>query len=363
MFIRTPRLEIYTDRIETNARAIINLCWAHGAQVACVTKVMSAHPAILHALENAGADMIADSRILNLQSIANTGLTLPILLLCAPAPSRAAEVICCADYSLNSSVATIELLSRAAQLLKRSHKVIIMVDVGDLREGVWPDRAVSVVKEAAKFPNIEIVGLGTNLACYGGVIPTTENMQLLVDLRDACRKATGLPLNLLSGGNSANLPLLASGGMPKEINHFRIGEAITLGRNVLDRSPWPGTRQDTIRVVAEVIEVERKPSIPIGGRAQDAFGSQTEFVDRGIRKRALCNIGRQDVIVDGITPEDAGIIILGGSSDHLVLDVEEAVHEVRLGDEIGFLPTYGSLLAATTSPYMQKVVIRDKKSV
>jgi hypothetical protein len=119
--------------------------------------------------------------------------------------------------------------------------------------------------------------------------------------------------------------------MPKEINHFRIGEAITLGRNVLDRSPWPGTRQDTIRIVAEVIEVECKPSIPIGSRGQDAFGSQVEFVDRGIRKRALCNIGRQDILVDGITPEDPGIIVLGGSSDHLVLDVEEANRKSGLG--------------------------------
>jgi predicted amino acid racemase len=183
-------------------------------------------------------------------------------------------------------------------------------------------------------------------------------MQMLVDLRDACRQATGLPLDLISGGNSANLPLLASGGMPKEINHFRIGEAITLGRSVLDRSPWPGTRQDTIRIVAEVVEVERKPSVPIGPRGQDAFGGHVEFVDRGIRKRALCNIGRQDVAVDGVMPEDKGIIVLGGSSDHLVLDVEEAEHEVRLGDEIGFFPTYGSLLAATTSPYMQKVIMK-----
>ena len=189
-------------------------------------------------------------------------------------------------------------------------------------------------------------------------MPTTENMQKLVDIRDACRRATGLPLKLLSGGNSANLSLLASGGMPPEINHLRIGEAITLGRNVLDRSPWPGTRQDTIRVVAEVIEVERKPSVPIGPRGQDAFGGLVQFTDRGIRRRAICNIGRQDVVVDGIEPEDTGIIVLGGSSDHLVLDVEEAENEVRIGDEIAFYPTYGSLLAATTSPYMQKVVMK-----
>lgn len=358
MFIRTPRLEIFPQRIEANARAVIELCHEHGAQVACVTKVMSAHPAVVHALEAGGADMIADSRILNLQSISDIGMDLPLMLLRIPAPSRAADVIRCSDYSLNSSAETIELLSEAAVFLGRTHRVIIMVDVGDLREGVWPDRAVDVVRAAAKLPNIEVVGLGCNLACYGGVIPTTENMQMLVDVRDACRKATGLELGLLSGGNSANLPLLASGGMPKEINHFRIGEAITLGRNVLDRSPWPGTRQDTFRVVAEIVEIECKPSVPIGCRGQDAFGGFTDFVDRGKRLRAICNIGRQDVVVDGITPEDPGIIVLGGSSDHLVLDVNDAYNEVHLGDEVVFYPSYGALLAATTSPYVQKVVLK-----
>jgi predicted amino acid racemase len=183
-------------------------------------------------------------------------------------------------------------------------------------------------------------------------------MQLLVDLRQTCREATGLPLDLLSGGNSANLPLLASGRLPPQVNHLRIGETITLGRNVLDRTPWPGTRQDTLRVVAEVIEVERKPSVPIGASGPDAFGGHTVFVDRGIRTRAICNLGRQDILVDGITPEDPGILVLGGSSDHLILDVQDAAERVRTGAEIGFFPSYGSLLAATTSPSVQKVVQR-----
>jgi predicted amino acid racemase len=201
--------------------------------------------------------------------------------------------------------------------------------------------------------------LGCNLACYGGVIPSEENMHTLIQVRDHCRQVTGLELNVLSGGNSANLPLLASGKMPKEINHFRIGEAIVLGRNVLDRTPWPGTRQDTVRVVAEVIEVERKPSVPIGDRGQDAFGGNVSFVDRGVRARAICIIGRQDVVVDGIEPEDRGIIVLGGSSDHLILDVEDAENSIKIGDEIAFTPGYGALLALSTSPYVSKVIIEE----
>ncbi len=359
MYIRTPRLEIYTKRIEENARAIIDLCHNAGGSVACITKVTCAHSAVVRAFRTGGADMIADSRILNLQSLVGTGLNMPLMLLRIPAPNRVADIVRCADYSLNSSVFTIEKLSEAAVFFNKKHKVIIMVDVGDLREGVWPDHVNDVVRGSANLPNIEVIGLGCNLACYGGVIPSRYNMQMLVDIRDECRRVTGLELPILSGANSASLPLLLNDQMPKEINHYRIGETILLGRNVIDRSTWPGLHQNTFRVVAEVVEIEPKPSIPIGNRGQDAFGEITNFVDRGVRRRAICNIGRQDIVVDGITPEDPGIIVLGGSSDHLILDIEEAQDKIRLGNEIAFFPGYGSLLAASTSPYVQKVVIES----
>ncbi len=353
----TPRLEIYPQRIAENAHTILDLCHGHGIRVAAVTKVTCAHPAVAQTLAEAGADMLADSRIENLQAIRRMGIALPLMLLRIPAPSQASEVVRWSDVSLNSSAATLRLLSQAAGFHGVTHQVIFMVDLGDLREGIWPDRAVDALREAATLPHLELIGLGCNLACYGGVIPTTAKMQQLIDLRVVCREATGLELPVLCGGNSANLPLLAAGGMPPEINLLRIGETLLLGCSVIDRSPWPGARQDAFRVVGEVVELERKPSVPIGERGQDAFGGTPEFVDRGIRRRAICNLGRQDVVVDNLTPEDPGIIVLGGSSDHLILDVEDAQQAVTLGAEIAFTPGYGALLAASTSAYVQKVVM------
>lgn len=355
--MNTPRLEIYPARIHANARAVIELCHDHGAQVAGVTKVTCAHPEVARALIAAGADSLADSRLENLHALRRQGWRVPLLSLRIATASQAADVVRAADISLNSSPETIRRLNDAARLAGLRHRVILMLDVGDLREGVWHTRAVEVLQQVAALPHIEVIGLGVNLACYGGVIPSRENMNWLIQAREACRVATGLELPILSGGNSSSLPLLAKGGMPKEINHFRIGEAIVLGRNVLDRSPWRGTRQDTFRIVAEVIEVERKPSVPIGARGQDAFGGYTHFEDRGIRQRAICNLGRQDITVDGLEPEDPGILVLGGSSDHLVLDVEDAQQPVRVGDELAFFPNYAALLAASTSPYVYKVVV------
>ena len=178
---------------------------------------------------------------------------------------------------------------------------------------------------------------------------------MLVTLRDECRSATGHPLELVSGGNSANLPLLASGEMPAGINHLRIGEAIILGRNVLDRSPWPGTRQDTVELVGGIIELQRKPSVPIGRTGQDAFGNTTHFTDRGLRLRAICDLGRQDAAPDAIEPVDPGIEVLGASSDHLIIDVTDAETPVKVGSEVRFLLNYGGLLSASTSPHVRKV--------
>ncbi len=354
---RTPRLEIYPKRIQKNTRSVAGLCHTHGVTLAAVTKVTCAYPYVAHALVEGGADWLADSRPANLWSLREQGHRGPFLLLRLPYPSEAFDVVRAADYSLNTSLVTMKALSDEALLIGRPHKVIIMVDVGDLREGIWPDRAPEVVAKAKELRGIEVVGLGCNLACYGGVIPSVENMQLLVKTRDECRRATGLELPILSGGNSSGLPLLASGKMPREINHFRVGEAIVLGRNVIDRSPWPGTRQDTFVGVGEVIEVEKKPSVPIGDRGQDAFGESQTFVDRGWRHRAIINLGRQDVKVDGIEPIDPKIIVLGGSSDHLLLDVEEAAVMPQVGSEFSFYPGYGALLALTTSSYVHKTVM------
>lgn len=359
MDVRTPRIEIFPQRIKQNAQSVLATCHSHAAQVACVSKVLCAEPSVLQAFVDAGADMIADSRAENLERTARSQPSMPRLLLRLPSPGHAGEVVRFADYSLNSSITTMKALGKAAVEQGKEHKVILMVDLGDLREGVWPDRVAMVAKQASQIEGISLVGLGANLACYGGVVPSVKNMRLLISCRDHCRTVTGLDLDVISGGNSSSLPLLASGNMPNEINHFRIGEAILLGRNVLDRSPWQGTRQDTLRIVATVVELETKPSVPIGERGQDAFGNEPVFEDRGNRQRAILNIGRQDVVIEGLQPLDPDILILGGSSDHLVLDVQDANTKLKVGDEVEFYPNYAATLAASTSPYVHKVVIQE----
>jgi predicted amino acid racemase len=182
------------------------------------------------------------------------------------------------------------------------HDIMIMVDLGDLREGVWPDDLLPMVGEVVELPGIRIAGLGTNLSCYGGVKPSEENMNQLVAYARQIESAFGIQLRYISGGNSSSLNLIASGKMPRAVNHIRIGEGILLGRETVGRTPWPGTFQDAFLLQAEIIELKEKPSVPLGEAGEDAFGGKPEFPDKGERDRAILNIGREDVVVEGMKP-------------------------------------------------------------
>ena len=148
--------------------------------------------------------------------------------------------------------------------------------------------------------------------------------------------------------------MLEAGRLPAAVNHLRVGEAILLGRETVTRSRWPGTRQDAFVLHAEVVERRRKPSLPRGERTTDAFGRLRRFEDRGLRVRALLDVGREDVDVEGLTPLDPRLEVLGASSDYLVLDLTEAGEDLGVGDEIAFGLSYGALLAAMDSEYVEK---------
>lgn len=352
-----PYVTIDLKKIEHNAHTITRLCKQHGMTVTGVTKVTCGQPEVAQAMLRGGVASIGESRLSNIRRLQANGVHTSYMLLRIPPLSEAAAVVTSVDISLNSELSVIAALSRAAQQHGRIHDIIIMVDLGDLREGVWPDDLVSFVGDMINLPGIRLVGLGTNLSCYGGVIPSSDNMQQLVDCASEIERTFNLKLSYISGGSSSSLPLISAGKMPARINHLRVGEAILLGRETVHRRAWSDTFQDAFCLYAEVVEEKLKPSVPIGDISEDAFGKKPHFVDRGERERAILNIGREDVDVDGLRPLDTRLTILGASSDHLIVDVTEATGSIRVGDTIAFALNYSALLAAMTSPYVAKYPI------
>ncbi|OJZ73714.1 alanine racemase [Mycobacterium paraffinicum] len=348
----TLRIATDLDKVEQNTRILVDRLASTGIRVTGITKAVLGSPGVGAAMLRGGAGGLGDSRVTNLARLAGLDGSRLRTLIRSPMLSQVARVVEFADVSLNTQAVVLAALDQAAFEQKRMHAVVLMVELGDLREGI----ALADVGEAARtvlgHASLRLVGVGANLACQNGVTPDDRNMGILSGLANDMEALHGISLDVVSGGNSANLNWALHTHDVGRIDELRLGEAILLGVDPLYRTPIPGLHTDAFTLTAEVIEVAMKPAQPWGDRAQAAFGEAPVRTGSGTVHQAILALGRQDVDPDGLQPPE-GITILGMSSDHLMVDLGD--HPVAVGDEIDFGVAYGALVRAMTSPFVTKV--------
>lgn len=350
-----PRIRINSKIIRNNVENLVKLCGKEGISVAGSTKGFCAMPEIAQLYIDGGVKYLADSRVENLIKLKD--LDIEKILLRLPMISNVDEVVDYAHISLNSEIDTIVALSEASRKKGKIHGIILMVDLGDLREGYFnKDDLFHAVERCMSLKGVSLLGLGTNLTCYGGLIPTPQILDLLVEIGEEIEERYSLKLKIFSAGNSSSLHLLSS-YKNKRINNLRLGESLLFGREPAYGKYIDGTRDDAFILQVELIEIKNKPSVPEGEIGYDAFGKKPTFVDRGIRKRALAAIGKQDMDFDSLYPLDRDIIVIGGSSDHLILDITDSDITYKVGDIVEFKLSYLGLLRAMTSAYLVKEII------
>ncbi|WP_094605865.1 Ornithine racemase [Sporomusa silvacetica DSM 10669] len=354
------RLEVDLDKIKYNAAKVVELCHNRGIAVLGVTKGFSAIPQIVIALREGGVDGLADARMENIFELRNEGCLESITLLRIPRLSNVDNVVKYCNVSVNSEVAVIQALGQAAKKMGVDHQIILMVDVGDLREGIMIENVLDTVRKVVRVEGIRLVGLGTNMGCFGGILPEYSNLNVLVNLGKMIEARLGVPMEVLSGGGTSSLLLVERGEIPPGINQLRIGEGILLGTDTTNHRIIDWLKNDAFVLKAEVIEVKLKPSVPIGNIGRDAFGNIPEFTDVGIRNKAIVALGKQDAYIEGLIPVDKGITILGASSDHTILDITDTTSKIHVGDELAFHVTYSGLLSVSQSRYVKKVFRKDK---
>lgn len=181
-------------------------------------------------------------------------------------------------------------------------------------------------------------------------------MGQLLEMAGATEALVGHSL-VVSGGNSSVIPMAAAGRLPAGISSLRVGESALHGTDTLTRWPLPGLRVDAFTLEVPVVECRKKPSLPYESVAQNAWGDSPTFVDKGVRRRAICALGRQDCYVEGLTPLDPRIYVLGASSDHLLLDVDALLVAPRTGEAIAFRPNSAATAQLFASPYVDKVFV------
>ncbi len=345
-------LTVDLGKIEANTRTLASQIPA--VDIVGVTKVTCGTPEVARAMIAGGATAIGESRLENIERLRAAGVDAPFWLLRATPPALAEMTVRLADVSLVSEVAIVEALDRAAAAAGVRHGVLAMIDVGDLREGMLPDDLPGFLGSVAALRHIDLLGIGTSLTCYGGVVPSEENLGELARLAETAAVRLGRTM-LVSGGMSSSIDAALAGRLPSAVDDLRIGESIILGVSTVTREPLPGLHTDALTLAAPVIECKRKPSVPHGQITRDAFGRTPVFEDRGVRWRAICALGRQDAPAEGLRPLDPGVRVLGASSDHLILDVDDLPRPPAIGETIEFVPDYSAALALFTSPYVVKV--------
>lgn len=348
-----PRIIAMKERLFHNFRKMLEIAENRGVELFAVTKVFCANPEIVKIAVEAGFKTLADSREKNLHRLEGTGCRRVLLRL--PMRSNVDEVVRASEISLNSDFETIRLLDEAARKQGKTHGVLIMVDLGDLREGVSPDRAVEMAGEILKLSNIKLEGISVNLTCFGGVIPTPENLGIMVDTAKRIEDRYGIRLHYVNGGNSSSVRLLLDGTLPKGINNLRLGESLVRGRETAYLQNLEGFYSDCFILEAEIVELLEKDSVPTGEIGYDAFGNKPVFQDKGRMLRAIVAIGKQDIDQDGLTPIDSEIEVVGGSSDHTILDLTRTKNRYEVGDIVQFHCDYGAILRAYTGEYVEKL--------
>lgn len=325
-----------------------------------VSKLLCGNEIFLKELIDMGATELMDSRISNLKKIKSINPDVNTVYIKPPPRKSLSSVIKYANVSFNSDLETLRLLSEEAGKQKKLHRVIIMIEMGDLREGVLGENLVAFYEKVFELPNIEVVGFGTNFNCLYGVMPSHDKMVQLSLYRQIIELKFNRKIRWITGGSSVVIPMIQKKQLPKGINHFRVGETLFFGNNLITGKTIKGMRDDVITLYAEIIELLEKPVIPEGELAENPSGEMFEINQDDYGKkswRALLDFGLLDISPDFLIPTDSSVNIAGASSDIVVIDLGKNPRKYKVGDVIKFKMKYMGALGLFNSDYITKRLV------
>ena len=354
---KNPALIVNHEALRSNMQTVVRWCSEAGIDVVGVIKVTTGMASVALDYEASGAKWIASSRLEQLARVKEAGVKVPLMMIRVPMLSEVEDMVQLCEYSLQSSIEVLKATDKAAQKHGKVHRVILMTDLGDLREGIFEEGELI---EASKYveenlDSVRLEGIGTNLGCVGSVMPTKDNMQMLAERAEEVERAIGRPLDIVSGGATSSLMPLFDKVMPSKVNNLRIGAISIVGpiddlRTAYGRTETDVLSDECFTLEAEVIESGVKPTHPIGELGVDAFGNKSTYIDRGNRKRVLLAVGKADYgDIDSIIPKLKGAEVTMASSDHTILDVEDCAEELKVGDTVKFKLKYSAILRLTSS--------------
>lgn len=326
-----------------------------------VLKMLCGNKTYLKYTLSLGEEQVCDARLGNLKIIKKLKPEAETIYIKPPAKKSIHDIVKYADVSFNTEFITIKWLSEEAQRQEKIHRVIIMIELGDLREGIMGDSLMKFYKSVFELPHIEVAGIGANLNCLSGVMPSKDKLIQLSLYEQLIEAKFGKKIVGVSGGSSVMVPLLLKEQIPKGINHFRIGETLFFGSDLFEGNTIEGMKDDVFVLHAEIIEITEKPIMPYGEMDKNPSGETFEIDEDkfgNTQKRAILDIGLLDVAkIDFLIPQEKDLKFIGASSDMLVLDLSQTKKDYRIGDLVPFKMTYMGALRVMNSKYIAKKLI------
>ncbi|RZJ34370.1 MAG: alanine/ornithine racemase family PLP-dependent enzyme, partial [Chryseobacterium sp.] len=352
-------ITLNTNKLLHNYHYLHQLFEENHIEWAVVAKLLCGNEKFLKYLLEISDKEICDSRLTNLRHIKELSPKTKTVYIKPPAKRLVRNIVKYADVSFNTELDTIKALSIEAIKQNKIHKIVIMVEMGELREGIMVKNLSQFYGEAIKIPNIEIVGIGTNLNCLNGILPDEKKLIKLNRFKEILEETHQTKIPFISAGSSVTIPLLFNQKIPEGINHFRVGETLFFGTDVYNDSVIRGMYQDVFKLTLEIIEIVEKPMIPAGNAGTNLTGETPLHDDNNRGKtsvRAIVDAGILDIDPKNTSPISSGMKIIGASSDMMILDLEDNSNDYHVGDTIDFSMNYMAVLRAMNSEYVDKII-------
>lgn len=334
-------IKINLSKIQYNAKVLQTILDAKHIQFTPVIKSIAGDLQIVQKLIELGITHFADSRLENIRQLTNFDCSFTILR--STQLSQLDNMIKDTQISIQTELNTIIELNRIAQHLNIKHQVILMVDWKDGREGVLTYDVVKYIETILNLSHIQLVGVSFNFMCFKSSSPIEDDVFMINKFVSAIEREIGYRMKIVSGGNSSMLPLTMYNDLGK-INELRIGETLFRGVDTTTDKPVSHLYQDAIVLEAEILEI--KPRM-------NSHTKQSYL-------QAIVDIGYIDTDTTHISPIANDIQIIGASSDHLMIDLNNQDH-YQIGNKIQFQLSYEALSRSMYNKNLEKVYVTDTK--
>lgn len=333
------QLQINLSKIQYNAKVLLSTLAEHDINFTPVIKCVAGDKRIIEVLKHIGLTHFAEARIDNINKSIDEDVSFTMIR--TVNKSELEDVVLKSKMSIQTEITTIRQINEIAKKHHKKHQILLMIDWKDAREGILTYDVIDYIQEILTMHNICLSGLAFNFMCFNAIPPNDNDVEMINQFVASIENEAGFHFKIISGGNSSMLPQMFYNNLGM-INDLRIGETLFRGTDTTTDKPIATLFQDAINMEAEIVEIKPRLDIATGKNYL----------------QAILDIGYLDTYADELVPLNNNIQVLGATSDHVMVDLQNCDH-YQVGDTINFALGYRALAQSMYADNIPKKYVED----